>query len=105
MVLPGAAPEQLVNILIKYLKYLLRVFSRLRASFFCAWRVRFGVFWGTVLCRAGALGTSLGKRGGMRVKCVVRPAYLLATGFQAADVKKANFYKEIGLKRTFHVRM
>ena len=41
----------------------------------------------------------------MRVKCVVRPAYLLATGFQAADVKKANFYKKIGLKRTSHVRM
>ena len=105
MVLPGAAPEQLVNILIKYLKYLLRVFGRLRASLFCAWRVRFGVFWGTVLCRAGALGTSLGKRGGTRVKCLVRPVVSGATGFHAAEAKKANFYDEIGLKRTFYVRI
>ena len=77
----------------------------MRASFFCAWRVRFGVFWGTVLCRAGALGTSLGKRGGMRVKCVVRPAVSRAAGFHAAEEKKANFYNEIGLKRTFYVRI
>ena len=62
-----------INILIRYLKYLLRVFSSLHASLFCAYQVRFGVFGGTALCRAGALGTSLGRRGWMRVKCLMRP--------------------------------
>ena len=41
----------------------------------------------------------------MRVKCLVQPVVALTTGFYAAEEKKATFYSEIGLKRTFHVRM
>ena len=41
----------------------------------------------------------------MRVKCLVQPVVALTTGFYAAEAKKANFYNEIGLKRTFYVRI